>query len=188
MLRPAMHARLVLLPVFGAHLAHAPVLRFNLLPALARPMDGGRTMRGRRLLGDNKTWRGAAVMFGGALGATAALWRLPSYRSRLPRELRNSRSVVTGSLLGAGVVLGELPNSFLKRQLDIPAGARHRSVAGAALALFDQSDFVFLTWLLLRPAYKLSSRQALDAAAFVTAVHLPVNVIGYLIGARTTPI
>lgn len=39
------------LPALGAPLVHAPVLRFNLLPALRRPIDGGRTLRGRRLLG-----------------------------------------------------------------------------------------------------------------------------------------
>jgi hypothetical protein len=45
----------VFLPVLGAYLAHAPVLRFDLLPSLKCPLDGGATFRGRRLLGDNKS-------------------------------------------------------------------------------------------------------------------------------------
>src|SRR2546423_15633907 len=57
-----MTARWVVLPVFGAHLAHAPVLRFDLLPKLARPIDGAKTFHGRRLFGANKTWRGAAAL------------------------------------------------------------------------------------------------------------------------------
>jgi len=182
------HARWVFLPVLGAHLAHAPVLRFDLFPALARPIDGGRTVRGRRLLGANKTWRGAAVMFSGVLGATLALWHSSWYRSRLPRELQASPPVITGALMAGGVVLGELPNSFLKRQLDIQPGERHRSLAGATLALFDQADFMLATWLLLRPVFRMSARQALDASAVVAVVHLPINVVGYAIGARTTPI
>ena len=48
----------VLLPVLGAPLAHAPVLRGDLMSGLARPIDLGLTVRGRRLFGDNKTWRG----------------------------------------------------------------------------------------------------------------------------------
>src|SRR5437764_6555325 len=183
-----MHARWVFLPVLGAHLAHAPVLRFDLFTVLARPIDGGRTVRRRRLLGANKTWRGAAVMFSGVIGATLALWRSRQYRSRLPAELRDSPPLITGALLGAGVVLGELPNSFLKRQLDIAPGERHRSLAGAALTLFDQADFVPVTCLLLRPVFRMSARQAVDAAAFVTVLHLPINVVGYAIGARTSPI
>src|SRR5438477_12575051 len=79
-----MHARWVFLPVLGAHLAHAPVLRFDLFPALARPIDGGRTVRGRRLLGANKTWRGAAAMFSEVHGATLTLWQSTRHRSQLP--------------------------------------------------------------------------------------------------------
>ena len=84
-----MTRRWVFLPVLGAPLAHAPVLRFNLLPKLAQPIDGGRTVRGRRVFGANKTWRGAAVMFAGALGATVALERFRWYRERLPEALRD---------------------------------------------------------------------------------------------------
>jgi hypothetical protein len=51
-----------LLPVLGAPVAHAPVLKWDLLAGLARPLDGGACLRGRRIFGDNKTWRGAAVM------------------------------------------------------------------------------------------------------------------------------
>jgi CDP-2,3-bis-(O-geranylgeranyl)-sn-glycerol synthase len=183
-----MSARWVFLPVLGAPLAHAPVLRFNLWPRLARPIDGGRTFRGRRLLGENKTWRGAAVMFAGVMIATIALQRSRRYRVRLPSELQDASPVVTGSLLAASVVVGELPNSFLKRQLDIAPGDQRGSPAGIALSMFDQADFVLATWLLLRPAFKMTAGQALDAAAVVTIVHLPLNVLGYLIGARTSPI
>jgi hypothetical protein len=139
-------------------------------------------------LGANKTWRGAAVMFAGVLGATVTLQRRPWYRNRLPKELREASPLVTGSLLGASVVLGELPNSFVKRQLDIAPGEQNGSLAGIAISLFDQADFVFATWLLLRPAFRMSAGQALDAAAVVTMVHLPLNVLGYLVGARTSPI
>jgi CDP-archaeol synthase len=183
-----MRARSVFLPVLGAALAHAPVLRFNLWPSLAQPIDGGRTFRGRRLLGANKTWRGAGAMFAGVLTATILLHRSRWYRDRLPPELRDVPPALTGSLLGASVVVGELPNSFLKRQLDIAPGEQRGSLSGIAVSLFDQADFVLATWLLLRPVFKMSVGQALDAAAVVTMAHLPINVVGYLLGARTSPI
>ena len=56
-----MRGPLLFLPVLGAPLLHAPVLAGDLAPGLARPLDLGLTVRGRRLLGDNKTLRGAAA-------------------------------------------------------------------------------------------------------------------------------
>jgi hypothetical protein len=181
-------ARWAFLPVLGAPLAHAPVLRSDLLPALKRPLDGGRTLRGRRLLGDNKTWRGAAFMFGGPLIAGAALHRWPSYRRRLPAELQAMRPVAFGAAIGAGTVLGELPNSFLKRQLDIAPGAQRRSPAGLALTVLDQGDLVLGIWTCLRPVYRMPPRDLAGAFALVSALHLAINVVGYAIGARQTAI
>ena len=79
----------VFLPALGAPLAHAPVLRWNLLPTLRRPIS-------RRLFGENKTWRGALVMTGGTVAATLALHRLPTYRRRLPEPLAPSQSCPPG--------------------------------------------------------------------------------------------
>jgi hypothetical protein len=116
-----MSARWIFLPALGAAALHAPVLRFDLLTGLKRPIDGGRTWRGRRLLGDNKTWRGALVMSSGPLLATVALHRAEWYRSRLPAD---ANPLLHGAILGASVVVGELPNSFLKRRPGSPRSRR----------------------------------------------------------------
>jgi CDP-archaeol synthase len=123
-------ARWLFLPVLGAPALHAPVLRFDLLRPLRRPLDGGASWRGRRLLGDNKTWRGALVMTTGPLLATVVLHRFAWYRRRLPVEVN---PLLLGALLGIGTVAGELPNSFLKRRLGIAPGAQRN----AALTVFD---------------------------------------------------
>jgi hypothetical protein len=49
--------------------------------------------------------------------------------------VRASSPLIVGALIGLGTVGGELPNSFLKRRLDIArgrAGARRAACAGAA--------------------------------------------------------
>jgi CDP-2,3-bis-(O-geranylgeranyl)-sn-glycerol synthase len=176
------------LPVVGAPLAHAPVLRYDLLPALKRPIDGGRTLGGRRVFGDNKTWRGAAVMFAGVLGASAALHRVDAYRRRLPPGAAVAGPLSTGALLGTATVAGELPNSFLKRRLRIASGARRAGAAGVALSVLDQADFVLAAWLLLAPVHRMSVREAATAFATVAAVHVPLNLVGYATGVRSTPI
>src|SRR2546423_10622231 len=165
-----MHARWLFLPVGGAWIAHAPVLRWDLAPGLNRPIDGGRTLRGRRLFGDNKTWRGALVMGGGVFAATLSLTRYAWYRERLPAPVREMSPRLLGVLLAAGTVAGELPNSLMKRQLDVAPGAQRGSAAGIALSLLDQGDFVLAIWLLLAPLWRMSPRQALDAFATVAAV------------------
>jgi CDP-2,3-bis-(O-geranylgeranyl)-sn-glycerol synthase len=103
----------------------------------AVPLDGGRTFRGRRIFGENKTLRGLVVMVpataaafvlvaqvaGGGHPESAGLWALsPMGYARL------------GACAGLGFMLGELPNSFVKRQLGIEPGAR---ATGAVAAIWQ---------------------------------------------------
>jgi hypothetical protein len=44
----------VFAPILCAAITHGPVLRFDLFPALKRPLDFGRTFRGKRIFGDAK--------------------------------------------------------------------------------------------------------------------------------------
>jgi hypothetical protein len=178
----------VFLPVLGAPIAHAPVLRLDLLPALRRPIDRGRTLRGRRVLGDNKTWRGAAVMFAGVQAATLVFHRSAAYRARLPEAVRHASPATLGALLGLATVAGELPNSFVKRRLGLAPGGHRPGAAGVALALIDQADVVLAAWPLLAPVWRMSPREAAGAFAAVAVVHVPINLVGYAAGVRTTRI
>ena len=164
------------------------MLRFDLFPSLKRPLDGGATLGGRRLFGDNKTLRGALVMSSGTTAAALVLTRQRWFSKRLPAELREAPPTLYGLLLGAGVVLGELPNSFLKRQLGIAPGDRRSSPLGVAIAAYDQADFVPVAALTLRPLWRVSSPELAGAFAVVAGVHSVVNVVGYAIGARSAPI
>jgi hypothetical protein len=88
---------------------------------LAWPLDAGITIRGRRLFGPNKTLRGFVVMVPAAGLAFAVLGALTPVAGRWP--LSPSGYGALGVLAGLGFLIAELPNSCLKRQLDIPAGA-----------------------------------------------------------------
>ena len=93
--------------------------------AFAVPLDGGLTFRGRRLFGDNKTLRGLIVMVPAgavALPISAFVFShiLPSPTGLWP--LTMGGYAVLGAWSALGFMLGELPNSFLKRQLDIAPG------------------------------------------------------------------
>jgi CDP-diglyceride synthetase len=172
---------LVLVPLLGSPIAHAPVLRYDLLKSLKRPIDGG-----RGIFGDNKTWRGALVMTAGPVVAALLLWQWPWYSSHLPEDVRDAGPLALGLALGLANTLGELPNSFLKRRIGIPPGGRRSSAAGILMSLYDQVDFVPFVWLFLLPIWTMSVSQFAIAVGVVAAVHLTINVIGYAIGARET--
>jgi hypothetical protein len=171
----------VFLPSLGAPLAHAPVLRFDLAPGLRRPINV-------RLFGKNKTWRGALTMNAGTIAAAVALYQVPDYRKRLPPPVRDANPALIGALLGLAWWTGELPNSFVKRRLGIPPGEQRRSLLGAVISIIDQGDWVPAAWLLLRPVWRMSAREAAEVFALVVALHLPINVVGYATGARTSPL
>jgi CDP-2,3-bis-(O-geranylgeranyl)-sn-glycerol synthase len=179
---------LVFVAVLGAPVVHAPVLALDLFKKLKRPLDGGATIGSRRVLGDNKTWRGALFMVAGPALAALALTRWPAFRDALPDAVADSPPLLWGALVGLGVVVGELPNSFLKRRLDIAPGTQRRTGGGIALIALDQADLVPGVWLCLAPIYVLPLLTGLVAIVAVSAAHLLVNVIGYAIGARTSPL
>ena len=181
-----MSGLLVFVAVLGAPILHAPVLALDLFKALKRPLDGGATIAGRRVFGDNKTWRGALFMTAGPALAALALTRWPAFRHALPDAVSDAPALLWGALVGLGVVVGELPNSFLKRRLDIAPGTQRRTPGGIALIALDQADLVPGVWLCLAPVYVLPLLTGLVALVAVTAAHLLVNVVGYGIGARSS--
>jgi CDP-2,3-bis-(O-geranylgeranyl)-sn-glycerol synthase len=178
----------VFLPAAGALIPHAPVLRFDLMSGLRRPIDGGATLRGRRVLGDNKTWRGALVMGLGGMLTTIALTRARWFRERLPDEVASAPAPVYGALLGLSVVAGELPTSFVKRQLGVAPGKRAPAPLAPLMSAYDQGDFVLVGALVMRPVWKPTAGELAGAFLAVSAVHLVFNVVGYAIGARDEPI
>jgi CDP-2,3-bis-(O-geranylgeranyl)-sn-glycerol synthase len=181
-------ALLTFAPVLGAPLLHAPVLARDGLRALKRPIDGGRTWRGRRLLGDNKTWRGALLMIAGPTLAAILLFQIGPYRDALPDPVAEASPVLVGFLIGLGIVVGEFPNSFLKRQMAIAPGERRTDAKGIALVVLDQGDLVLGVWLCLAPVWVMPLLTGLAVFALISGIHLVINVIGYAIGARTAPI
>ena len=183
-----MSALWLFLAVLGAPLLHAPVLRWDLLPSLERPLDFGATLGGHRLLGDNKTWRGALCMTAGVVLATLVLWQWGWWRAQLPDAINDSAPLLVGLLIGLGTVGGELPNSFLKRRLDIAPGQRRHSAGGVALAVLDQGDLVLGTWVALLPIWTMPVWLAAIAFAAISTIHAAINVIGYAIGARAAPV
>lgn len=145
------------LPLIVAGLLHLAVLKRDWLSGLRRaPLDFGVSWRGQRLFGANKTWRGALVM---VVGTAVACLLLEWSNARWlhvsnPVPLGATHPLLWGGLLGAGYILGELPNSFLKRQLGIAPGAAGQGALGALFWVVDQLDSLIGLLLISRPFWQ----------------------------------
>lgn len=175
-------------PLLAAAALSAVVLRWDLLAWLKRPIDGGATLGGRRVFGDNKTWRGVFVAVAGSVAAVAAQkYLIGGAAGRLAVvDYERAGGVWLGLALGGGATLGELPNSFVKRRLDVAPGASTRGAWGALFYFWDQLDLLTTTWPLLlfwiRPSLLLVGA----SVALVLVVHPLVALVGYVVGARRT--
>lgn len=173
-----MHTWIIAILLFlPAGVANATPVFANRIPLLNRwstPMDFGLTWRNKRLLGNNKTWRG--VLTGTILAGITGWLLFPITDSG------QSRLVVLGLslLMGFGALLGDALESFIKRQRGVPAGH--------SWFPFDQIDYIIGGLLIITPFANISV--AMMAVIFVTyfALHLIVAYAAYLAGLKDRPI
>ena len=152
-----------------------------------KPIDGGRFWRGKRLLGDGKSWRGTFV--GTAVGALLALGLNavhPAAVDVLGVGLPTFPLVAVISL-PLGAMLGDILASFLKRRT-----GRER---GAPFPIVDQLDFAVVALLLtamLSPDWFIGTfldpPTVLLAVVLVTPLlHVVTNGIAYVLGLKNEP-
>lgn len=176
-------------PLLVSAAMSAFVHRYNLVASLRVPIDGGRTLRGKRLFGESKTWRGVAIAVAGSI-VTVALQKhilVAAAESLAVLDYTQVSPVVLGTAMGAAAMAGELPNSFLKRRLGIaPGTTADRPALQAAFWVWDQVDLLTLTWPALLPW--VHPTLGLVAASFALALtlHPLVALVGFLVGARKT--
>jgi CDP-2,3-bis-(O-geranylgeranyl)-sn-glycerol synthase len=150
-----------------------------------RPIDGGRSWDGRRLLGDGKTWRGtAAGVLVGTLLAGLLNRLAPLAEGQLGRSFPRFplRAAVA---LAAGAMSGDVTASFLKR--------RTGRARGAMVPGLDQLDFVagaFVLARLLAPDWFRETFTGPAVAVVLVAtplLHVATNGVAYLLELKEEP-
>ena len=179
----------LLLPLLGAALLHGVCMKTGWLAFLARPIDAGRTLRGRPLFGHSKTWRGPILCAVGA-GAVFALQRsvLHRFGPIASIELVDYASLPwwLGALAGGVAECAELPNSFVKRQLGIAPGGTTAGPLAILFYLWDQLDLLIGWWLACAPFVAATPPRVGISIALVGGLHPLVTLIGWLLGMRPT--
>jgi len=161
-----------MVPVFGSKL---PFLKkWN------APMDFGRTYRGHRLFGANKSWRGLVI---GAAAATAviALQKYLFTRNLFILEhswidYRPASIWLLGPLFAVGALVADAVESFFKRQRGI--------APGKSWFPFDQIDYIIGGIIFSLPIAILSFGTYIWVLAAWFGMHLVFSYIGYLIGVK----
>jgi CDP-2,3-bis-(O-geranylgeranyl)-sn-glycerol synthase len=164
-------------PVFAARLEG--MRRWN------TPMDSGKTFRGKRIFGDNKTWRGIlAGILTACLTVAAQHWLAvnTSYIGFISGTVDYFSADILwlGPLLGIGALAGDALESFVKRQLGVDPGG--------SWFPFDQIDYIIGGLLLSLLFVRLEL--ATYAVIFITwfLLHLLSVYLGYLLRIRSRPI
>ena len=118
LLTPLVTILFMILPVLSAGITFIFILKIKLVDFLSFPLDFKFHFRRKRLFGKNKTLKGPLVM---SLCAAFYGWLLNASFGN-PLRLSEKEVAVNFFLIGLFYSIGELPNSFFKRQLGIPPG------------------------------------------------------------------
>ena len=165
-----LHIFFLLLPAIIGGVLNMVFVKLPLLKSWQIPMDGGKTLKdGKRILGDNKTWKGFFGMILLTALAAQVVW-IQAFQY----------SFLCGAWLGLAYALFELPNSFFKRRLSIQPGKN----GGVVQTFFDQADSVFGYVLFLPLIYPLTWLEAGAILLLGIATHYLFNVALFFVKLR----
>lgn len=161
-----------------AGVANASPVFANRIPWLRSwktPLDFGKSWRGKRIFGANKTWRGWT--FGTLMGGVTSL--LVNY-FYIPNAYDARYIFLVGAVLGAGALTGDAVESFLKRQRGVPPGK--------SWFPFDQIDYIIGGLIFVYPLTLIPLILMTAILILYFGLHLLVSYIGYLTGFKSHPI
>ncbi len=170
-----------------AGIANAAPVFANKIPYLNKwktPIDFGKSYRGKRILGNNKTWRGLCFGVFTAI-LTILLQKYLYINNEWLQDLitlvdYSTISPLLGLLLGVGALAGDAVESFFKRQANVPSGE--------AWFPFDQIDYILGGILLSSLLVALPPLYNLSILLIWFTLHLISSYIGYLLGLKEKPL
>ena len=183
---------ITLLPTIVAGIINMIFCKSSILRKMQKPIDGNKNfIDGKRIFGDNKTWKG---VFGYIVFniCTSVLWGLLCNFTNLNSydffyvyyENTIIFNLLIGLLLGVSYSIFELPNSFLKRRLDIEPGKTTTGLKKVFFIFLDQADSVFGCCLVVAAFYKMSFGFYLLYVLIGAVTHIVFNVLLYCMKLR----
>ena len=178
-----------MLPVILGGVFNMLFVKIKALNFLRIPVDGGKSLKRKRIFGNSKTVLGFIGMILGTVLA-AILWGLKQtgleHYNLIYKNYPNMVyfNLLSGALFGFAYMLFELPNSFIKRRFDIDATTRGRFPTNIATFVYDQIDSMIGVMLVLAIFAELSFMQYILAVLLGGITHVAVNMILILFKVR----
>jgi hypothetical protein len=126
---------------------------------------------------------GNALVFG--LQSTV-LHSVTSLRACEPFDYGTINGWLLGLASGTAAGLAELPNSFLKRQMGVPAGGSRRGAWGVLLYVVDQVDVLIGLWLVCGWFLRPTVARVSASVVILFIAHQIVTLAGCALGMRRT--
>ncbi len=181
------------LPVILGSIINTFFLKTHLFQVINKPIDNNIILKdGKRLFGQNKTWRGfwgmvffssICVMLWGLLGKL-----IPDIQNNnlLYTNYENSflYNIAIGGLLGLAYGIFELPNSFLKRRVGIQPGKSRISALGIIFVIYDQIDSLFGCVLVISFVHPMSIVYYFSYVFLGGGIHISMSYVFYLLKLR----
>jgi CDP-2,3-bis-(O-geranylgeranyl)-sn-glycerol synthase len=164
----------LLLPAGFANMA--PVL-FKWIPFINHPVDFNKKFRDKPIFGRNKTYRGFLFGISTAILIVFIQKNLYEYTSSI--SLINYAEInvfLLGFLMGFGGLLGDLIESFFKRQIGIDSGKPWFP--------FDQIDWVIGALIFTFFYINIEIKIIVVSILLFGILHPIINLIGYYLGIK----
>jgi CDP-diglyceride synthetase len=166
--------------------------KLNILNCLKVPIDFNKKFKDKkRIFGDHKTWKGfmGYLIFNILVSIILGfIWKLSKLEHLNYFYINHDNTIIynilIGFLLGLSYALFELPNSFIKRRLDIEPGKTIDGAKKVFFIIFDQADSVFGVALIVWLFYPIGIWIYLLFIVVGTITHLLINILLYFLHLR----
>lgn len=184
MLHTILMMYITMMPVILAGIFNMLFVKTNFYKNHRTPIDGRKKLSdGKRVFGENKTWIGFTGMIVSGMLAQV-LWgficSMGLEELNYFYQYHNNNltfNMLAGGLAGLAYVLFELPNSFVKRRIEIPEGKTVTGGKGAIFFVIDQVDSLFGVGLLFTVLYPMPVWQYFLYILLGAGTHVLVNFI-----------
>ena len=165
--------------------------KLNVFNSLKKPLDFNKKIKGKRIFGDNKTWKGLIgyiffniifMVLVGIIYKACNIEKLNFFYINHNNTLLFN--ILVGALLGLFYALFELPNSFMKRRLDIKPGKTIKGPKKYFFIFLDQADSVFGVALVVWMFYPIGLKVYLLYILVGAVTHLLINMLLYALHLR----
>lgn len=181
-----------LLSTIVAGIINSIFCKKNILISLKKPIDNNKKLKdGKRIFGDNKTWKGFigyiifniffTIIFG-------FIWKLTKLEHLnffyISHNNTLQYNLLIGFLIGLFYALFELPNSFIKRRINIEPGKNPKGLKKYFFIFLDQADSLFGICLVVWIFYPIGLLTYFLYVLVGAVTHLIINMLLYLLHLR----